>query len=317
MNDEEEKIPKSFAEVVRLVKKFAIEEISKETQRKQLYYHTVAHAYAVERRAKLIFKTIELDQEETKKNKDLERTESLIELIAITHDTVQEFILPTQPFTARKRPFGISETATIEKLFKYINILNQKLSEMQVKNSLLFTKRDFEIIEQAIKATICKYDFKQGSVYQPLLYQSQPQISPIAKVIALADLGTLGMEGIETYFLESVLVFLEENPDLIPFLLPYSRPSPIQFLERQQQEQIRKRLLKAARLLVSFAKGREARFNREIQDFPVASQRILQKEIFKYLNLETIQIIEQNTPTAEETTLSELLDFFRFPKYIT
>ncbi|AFZ35582.1 hypothetical protein Sta7437_2030 [Stanieria cyanosphaera PCC 7437] len=311
MNDEEKTIPKSFTETIQLVKQFAIKEIIKETNQKKLYYHTVDHAYAVERRALIIFQALELNQENFQGLKNIGRIKGLIQLSAITHDLVQEYIRSDELYAPRRRPLGLSEMTTINKLFAYINKLNQKLD-----SSVGFTKQDLKIISQAIRATICNYDSKQDSIYQPLLYQSRPKISVVARIIGLADLGALGMEGIEAYLRESGLIFLEENLDLVPLLLSNDLDSPTQLIALQNKEEIRKRLLKAARFLVNFAKGREARLHQEIQDFTAASRLILQNQVFKYLNPKTIQTIEEQTPTADNTTLAELLNYFQFPKYV-
>ncbi|GAB4226644.1 MAG: hypothetical protein Kow0049_05970 [Stanieria sp.] len=317
MNDDKTKIPKSFAETVQLVEQFAIEEITKATNQKKLYYHTVDHAYAVERRALIIFQALEFNQANFKELKNYDRIKSLIQLSAITHDLVQEYVPPDELYAPRRRPFGLSETTTINKLFAYLKNLNQKLVSQKINSSVCFTGQDLKIIEEAIRATICRYEPKEGSIYQPLLYQSQPKISVVARIIALADLGALGMEGIEAYLRESVLIFLEENPDLVPFLLSNVLEPSTQLITQQKKEEIRRRLLKAARFLVHFAKGREARLHQEIQDFTAASQLVLQKQIFPYLNLKTIQTLEQQTPTADNATLAELLNYFQFPKYIS
>lgn len=316
MNDDKKEIPQSFAETVQLVEQFAIAEIIKETTQKKLYYHTVDHAYAVERRALMIFQALEFDLENFQELKNVERIKSLIQLSAITHDLVQEYVPPDELYTPRRRPLGLSEKTTINKLFAYIKNLNQKLINQKLNSSVYFTKQDLKIISQAIRATICNYDSKQDSIYQPLLYQSRPKISVVARIIGLADLGTLGMEGIEAYRRESVLIFLEENPDLVPFLLSNLLESPPQLIAQSKREEIRKRLLKAARFVVNFAKGRQARFSQEIQDFTAASQLNLKEQVFQYLNLKTIQAIEKQTPTADNVTLAELLNYFQFPKYI-
>ncbi|BAU64877.1 hypothetical protein STA3757_22540 [Stanieria sp. NIES-3757] len=316
MNDDKKEIPQSFAEIVQLVEQFAIEEIIKETKQKKLYYHTINHAYAVERRALIIFQALELDPENFQELKNIERIKSLIQLSAITHDLVQEYVPSDELYTPRRRPLGLSEKTTINKLFAYINNLNQKLMNQKLNSSVCFTKQDLKIISQAIRATICNYDSKQDSIYQPLLYQSRPKISVVARIIGLADLGTLGMEGIEAYRRESVLIFLEENPDLTPFLLSNCLEPSTQLIAQQKREEIRRRLLKSARLLVNFAKGREARLHQEIQDFTAASQLILQEQVFQYLNLKTIQALEKQTPTADNVTLTELLNYFQFSKYV-
>jgi hypothetical protein len=228
---------------------------------------------------------------------------------------VQEFLPPDGLQAPRKKLFGLSENATVTKLFKYIESLNHKLIETNINSSILFTNQDLDIIQQAIQATICEYDSQEGLIYQPLLYQSQPKISVVARIVALADLGTLGIEGREAYLRESVLIFLEENPDLVTLLLSNYEKQQTLIKTGEREEIIRKRLLKAARFLVNFAKGRQARFKHEIRAFNQATQQILQEQVFLYLTPENIQKIEAETPTNDNATLTELLNYFQFKDY--
>ncbi|MGL4884344.1 MAG: hypothetical protein ACRC8K_25310, partial [Waterburya sp.] len=222
--------PNSFAETVQLVEDYVRAEIAQETKDKQLYYHTLDHALAVKRRANLIFQGIKPVLQASQSLEELQRLESLIALCAVAHDMVQEFVAKTETYKPRQRIPGVSETATANKLIQYLRDLNQNLAT-DVKPTILFSDQDLKIIEDAIAATICardplagkvSYSFSPYSIYQPYLYKSQTKISLVGNVIALADLGTLGIEGIKPYLQEGILVFIEDNLDLADLILSCS-----------------------------------------------------------------------------------------------
>lgn len=219
---------------------------------------------------------------------------------------VQEFLPNTEVHTSRKRQPGVSEAATIVKLIEYIELINSK------NNNVIFTDSDIKIIRESITATICLYDIEDNSIYQPYLYSTNKEILLSARIMALADIGSLGIEGINAYFQEGNLIFLEENPDIVPIIAAQ------EYLKQPElAESLRQRLLQRARFQVNFAKGREARFLREVSGLPPGAISILRNEVFKFLNHETISTIESMTPTSDNTELTKLIDFFALKKLIT
>jgi hypothetical protein len=305
-------ISSDFTESVARVNKFVLAEFEREIIEKQLYYHTKDHLMAVQQRAQLIFQVIRpylsADVEIIK------RMELLLDVCAIAHDLVQIFI-PHQPHTSRRRETGVSENATIEILLNYIRVLNQQISVSYPKSAALFTDTDLEIIQEAIAATICDYDTTEQAIYQPSLYNQNQPISPVACIIALADIGSLGIEGIASYNQEGSLLFLEENPDIIPII----RNQNVRTLATDNPElyeNIRQRLLRRAKFQVNFAKSRLNRLSRELASLPADAIPTLTQTVFEYLNLETIQEIEATTPTNEQTSLEVLIKFFEFERLI-
>ena len=303
--------PNSFTETVRLVENFVEQEIIRETARKQLYYHTLDHANSVKQRAIRIFQAIE-SVAVNRPSINSDRLENLIQLSALSHDMIQKFSLADKHSIPRKRVPGVSEAATVEKLFEYIKHLNQALS-IELDESILFNELDLAIIEDAILATVCKldpqagktvYSFSSHSIYQPYLYNSQPKISIAGNIIALADLGTLGMDGIEPYIQEGILVFVEDNLDIKNFILNCDCPNP------SIQKAIKDRLMKMARFIVNLARERKARFELEIAEFCPKARRILREDVFIHLTQENIAKIELIVPTNENVSLTELIDFF-------
>lgn len=312
---ERSELPKSFAEVVEMVTGFVLDEFDRESTEKQLYYHNREHINGVRKRANLIWQTV-YPEKDHQTSQNLARMQVLLELCANAHDLVQVFLPQTEPHTSRKREAGVSETLTIEKLCDYINLLNNQLRECQVDESLLFSKADLYIIEEAILATICIYEPSEQAIYQPALYERKQDLSAIAQILALADIGALGMEGITAYNQEGSLLFLEENPDIIPIIYGGGRDN-LALDNPKVHESIRQRLLKRSQFQVNFAKSRLTRFHQEISSFPAETISVLTNETFKFLTPESIKQIEVETPTAQDTPLEVLLTFFDLENYIS
>ncbi len=310
-------LPTTIAESIAQIKTFALQEFEREILHKQLYYHTREHVNNVERRANQIFQAVFPDwkaaPDRGQPTLDSLRMKLLLDLCAVAHDMVQVFVVPTQAHTPRQREPGVSETATIERLLDYINELNQQLQHDPASPARL-TDEDITIIREAIAATICAYDPTEQAIYQPALYNRNKSLSPVARILALADIGALGIDGVKVYHQEGSLLVLEDNLDLIPLLLD----GTIHTLgsdNSQLYQNIQQRLLSRCRFQVNFAKSRVARLERELADFPSAIST-LTHEVFKYLNPTTIQEIEATTPTHENTSLEVLLQFFKFEQYI-
>lgn len=298
----------SFADAIAQIKAIAFEIFEHEIAEKQLCYHTHEHITGVQRRASQIFRVIRPYLEATE---DSDRLELLLDLGAVAHDMMQIFVPQREPHTPRRREAGVSEIATIEKLLELIHALNQHHSNQSAQ----FLDSDLQIIRDAIAATICDYDPLEQAIFQPALYQRQP-ISIVARVLALADIGALGMEGIEAYNTEGSLLFLEENLDVRSLIAQNKLAS---YLENHAavQENVRQRLLKRARFQVSFAKSRLKRLPQELERLPLEANSVLLQQVFQYLTPATIKEIESSTPISEETSLEALINFFRLNQFIS
>jgi hypothetical protein len=305
-----------LATAVAKIEAFAIAEIEQEVENKQLYYHKADHARAVKRRANQILAAIaSYDQFPPLQ---LQKIQCLIDICAVAHDMVQDFSAPGTDHTARKRETGKSEAATIDKLLEYIAQVNLEYQQSTSQTSPIFTDTDVATIRETIEATICLFDCHDNSIYQPSLYDRSKNISLPAKIIALADLGALGIEGIESFLAEGSLIFLEENPDIIPLIYRYKAEQPDQNQSKLKPEylHLKERLLKQAQFEIDFAKGRQARLNQELATFSPPIKQALKTQVFKYLTPETIKTIEKITPTDPQSSLSELLAFFNFSLYL-
>jgi len=312
-------IPQNFEQAVSIIKEFAFAEVEKEAQKKQLYFHNYAHAQSVQRRAEKIFNAIEpfwdkICQESI--SSDSKRAKYLIDICAASHDMVQEFLPLKSPQTARQRESGVSENATINKLIDFIKQLNKNFIAQNPKLPPLFTLADLEIIRKSISATICLFDTNDNSIYQPDLYNLEQQIVLNARIIALADIGGLGIDGIPAFLQEGSLILLEENLDIIPLIKEFLAKEENKSDKKELYENLRQRLLKRAKFQIHFAKGRYRRLNKELEGLPTEVIGVLKEKVFQYLNEEVIQEIETSTPTADDTSLEKLIEFFDLDKYI-
>ena len=311
-------LPTTIAESIAQIKTFALQEFEREILHKQLYYHTREHVNNVERRANQIFQAVcpywKAAPEPGQPMLDIPRMRLLLDLCAFAHDMVQVFVVQTQAHTPRQREPGVSETATFERLLDYINELNQQLQKQAPASLAKLTDEDITIIRDAIAATICAYDPTEQAIYQPDLYNPNKSLSSVARILALADIGALAIDGIKVYHQEGSLLVLEDNLDLIPLLLD----GTIHNLgsDNPLYQNIQQRLLNRCRFQVNFAKSRFARLEREVADFPKDAISTLTHKVFKHLNPTTIQEIEATTPTNENTPLEVLIQFFDFEQYI-
>ena len=312
-----EQKPTSFAETVRCVERYVTAEIIKEAETKQLYYHTIDHALAVKRRAGTIFQAIAPALASDYATEELERIQCLLDLCGLAHDMVQLFDL-TKP-TRTRQPSGVSERETARKLLDYIRQLNSQLDGQMSDRSILFDDKDLQIIEDGIIATICQLAERSDpgvkstvpSIYQPYLYNPQPKISLVGQIIALADLGTLGMDGIDNFIRDSILIFLEENLDLKELVLDcdLQQYKSKNSLQPADCAKIKARILAMTRFMTNLAHDRQRLFESEIAQFPPSARQILRERVFVYFQPQHNLAIEDKIPT-DDANLQELADFF-------
>ncbi len=312
------KIPQSIGESIDYVKAFALQEFDREVVQKHLYYHTRDHLKNVSRRSTEIFQAVYPFLETLSRQRqsfELSRIELLLDLCVVAHDTVQIFVDQPDEHASRRREPGVSERATIARLLDFIHELNQQLRKHDPDSLAIITDNDIAIIQEAIGATICTYDPIEQAIYQADLYDFKPPVSIVSRILALADINALGMDGIDVYNEEGSLLFLEENLDVIPLLLD----GTIYCLESDDPlyQSIQQRLLKRCRFQVNFAKSRATRFESEVKGLPEDVRSTLSHDVFRHLNPTTIETLTSTTPTAETTSLESLLKFFELERYLS
>ncbi len=151
-----------------------------------LPFHNQFHTIGVERRAIQIAECIGFE--------DIE----LVRLCALFHDIVQDYeIKECGMFLKRSRKTGYNEEESFNVFIEYIK---QYYSEYSDK---------IDEIKSAFLATIPS--FEQGHVLQKNLTPESPLL---ARILAMADLGSAGMESAEVFFSEGCALFREEYLDL-------------------------------------------------------------------------------------------------------
>lgn len=304
--------PTSFAETVESIQQYIQAEIIREAKNKQLYYHNLNHAIGVQRRSRLIFQAIKPALVEQHSLQELNRLAGLIDVCALAHDMVQVFE-PSLPNCPRKRKLGLSEETTADKLLDYIKKFNQAVAKEKHDFSILISDREQEIIRDGIIATICIPDPHRGkmenitssrSIYQPYLYDAKEKVSIVGSIIALADLGTLGIEGVEAYLQDGILVFLEDNPHLFDLV------ANCDLSNCSELKATRAKLLGMAQFIVELARERQALFEVETAGFETRIRQILQNQVFVHLNQESVNRVRSLVPHKSDTSLSELVSFF-------
>ena len=315
LSDCSPKLPQSIDESIAQIKAFALREFDREVVRKQLYYHTRDHLDNVRRRSTQISQAVfPFLERRSRPALDLSRTELLLDLCVAAHDMIQIFVDQPDRSASRRRESGVSERATLDRLLDYTHAVNQPLRNHDPNSSAIVTDEDIAIIQAAIESTICTYDPTEQAIYQADLYKSQPPVSIVARILSLADIGALGIDGIDSYNQEGSLLFLEENLDVIPYLLDGT-------LDRLRSDDplyqnLQQRLLKRSRFQVSFAKSRVARLKSEFAGLPEAACSTLVHDVFRHLTPATVDTIAATTPTAETTPLPSLLRFFELERYL-
>jgi hypothetical protein len=126
----------------------------------------------------------------------------------------------------------------------------------------------------------------------------------VGSIIALADLGALGMDGVEAYIQDGILVFLEDNPHLQDLVLYCHYPN------FSAQDLTKAKLLTMSRFIVDLAYERQARFEQEIAGFMPQMRQILRNQVFIYLNQASIDQITALVPNQSSASFSELISFF-------
>jgi hypothetical protein len=301
-----------FISTIQELMGWAQTQVLAETHCKQLRYHNFNHALAVHRRAMTLFDALEGHWQP---GQDATRSRPLIELCALSHDMVQEFVPSQTRDRGRQRISGVSETATFQKLRTYMAEVDQRQTDQA-----MFTEADVALVEAAIAATVCAYDSASRTLHQPRLYDRDHPLPLAARLLALADLGSLAMDGLEAFREEGRLLFLEENLDLIHLL---SGQSPIAAPPRDSslaltaaEELLRQRLLNWSRFQVDFAQGRLACCDDELSGLPPSAQAWVRQQLFQHLNEGAIAHIQATYPQDETTSLRTLVRFFQMDQQL-
>ncbi|MSU74175.1 hypothetical protein EXS57_00145 [Candidatus Kaiserbacteria bacterium] len=215
-----------------------------------LEYHNTFHTEDVMRRTRLILRAI---------TKNDERLIRLGEFIAANHDTVQNYdVVEENGKKMRKRRIEKNEQESAEQALTYLDTIDGQI----------LTPKERDIVEKAILATIPGFvvnkEERYATVVQPNLNE---QSDILVRAVALADLGTAGMDGSEFFVLEGAANFREDGLDIAEAL-----QNPATITEEKKQAYIQ-RMLMWSDFQPGFARGREKLLMKELTGLPDESQR--------------------------------------------
>ncbi len=227
------------------------------------------------------------------------RTHDVGRFAAAHHDTVQNWeAVPTtnelpngEIFIKiiRKRFGGANEKESTDGALAIMDEINEEVG------SEIFTEEDRAIVGGGHEATVPGFNPEKGTVIQPNLNE---QSSLITRAIALADLGTAGMDGPEHFLPEGDALFREENIDIEEAVKHPETISP------QQKEFFRERMLGWSAFQEKFAAGRSALLEEELQPLPEASRAVIEK-LFDKFN-DSIQAAHAQAEQRKTLTFEEL-----------
>lgn len=221
----------------------------KPSSRTALFFHNQHHTLGVCDRAKQIGTQLDFSP----------RDFLLLQLACLFHDSIQGSTIIEQKDGARlrvrwternERASGEEALAIVEKL------------------KLILTSEEKNIVRSAILATVPKWSVADATVIQPFLSADS---HPIARALALADLGTAGMDS-AAYVAEGPRLFLEENVDIA-----WLSDAHLADLTEEMKGWYRKRILAFFKGQTSFAKGRQSRLWVELEGLPPDAARRVTK----------------------------------------
>jgi hypothetical protein len=198
-----------------------------------MHYHNSEHTVAVIERARAIGEALGMT----------DRQLLLTVIAAAFHDSVQRWIAVDGEggVVTRKRLTGRDEVASAAEAVEAMSALNVR-----------FSPDECGVVASAIIGTIPGWDGEFSTVCQPFLIEH-----PVIRAVALADLGSAGMDPL-MYRRDGPALFAEENLDLMEAITSAQRASDI---PENQQRFYRARYLAWLNVQPGFARGREARLN--------------------------------------------------------
>lgn len=245
----------------------------------QLAYHNREHTEGVVRRATKIADAMGLSP----------RERTLIEIAAAFHDTVQMWEPSPQDSGAvmRQRKTGGNEQASAEEALKW----------MKLQKSAAFTDNELELVHSAILVTVPSWSVEHKTVVQAAL---TPESHPVVRAIALADIGSSGMEP-DGFGGEGDALFIEQEMDVIWAIRNAKSPDDIS-TENQKQYLMRYHTWLDSQL--GFARGRQALLEDELGNLSDTAKENV-RQLFSHFE-DAIKIAETNAKEAKEYSFEQM-----------
>ncbi len=243
-------------------------------------YHNWDHTEGVLRRADEIAKALELDS----------RTSLLVTIAASFHDTVQKWDPKAENGTIeRKRRRGANERESAD----------EAVAWMQAQSEPAFTEAECEQVRTAILATVPAWDSDRATMYYPALTKDT---DIIARTLALADIGTSGMEP-ETFAAEGDQIFAEEQLDITEAIRKSARDGSS--IDEAQQASFLSRYQSWLDNQVLYARGRKEYFELEIEGLPELQRCAVLKLLIH--SDESIARVEEKAMSAKRWNFQDMV----------
>ena len=253
----------------------------------ELAFHNAEHTKSVMRRTESILRAIKKVTLYRVTEKDIK----LARLVAAFHDAVQESKEQDKDGRLmRQRATGINEEKSADEAIDFLD------QEMKYSEETEFSEEDFGVVKEAINGTVPGFDVEKKTVIQPNVTESS---SLIARALALADLGTAGMDGAEAFLREGDALFLEENLDIMRALRNE------QELSDEMKEVYRKRIIEWSKFQPTFAAGRRDLLDEELRGMPPGADVAIKKLFNKFD--ESISAAEKRAKERETMSFDELV----------
>lgn len=234
-----------------------------------LTFHGSDHTRNVVRRVGVIAEALLTSQDISKSQAQLAR------VAAAFHDVVQNSTIEPDPsdpaILKRKRATGENENLSADEAVNFMVQENARLAEERGEEDYyLFTAQDVAVVREAIKATTPGWDPEAQTVVQPHLKDA---VSKVSYILALADIGNVGIDGKEAAVRDNDQLFLEENVDVLRAIQDGN-------IDAEKQQWYKDRLNGSLASQIKFIEGRQKLFNGEVGIFSSWSQRLLTEEVF-------------------------------------
>lgn len=269
---------------------------NRENEKENLPFHNTIHTERVTRRVDSILEVISEASPELVSNK----TKSLGKIAASFHDTVQEWEekeIPDGQFSKiiRSRFTGKNEKESADLAVKFMDKSNAQ------NNAEIFSKEDEKIVCEAIETTVPGFNPEKGTVIQPSLNEKS---SVVARALTLADIGTAGLDGPETFLREGDALFREENLDI------FETSKNGGGIPENLKNYYRQRMINWSNSQPKFAQGRKELLETELKGLPEQSQKKL-KALFNKFDT-SIETAKQIAATREKMSFEDLLVDMKF-----
>jgi hypothetical protein len=258
----------------------------------QLAFHGIAHTESVVRRTEIILRALQRTTAHMVTERDI-----LVGTAAATfHDIVQQWDEEQKDGKIKMvRRSGKNEADSADEGIRLVQGLAE---ECGMKS---FSDEECLVFREAILGTVA--EFRDGQVIQSNITDRSGYI---AKALALADLGTVGMDGARDFIAEGNALFREENLDVMRTAKNLIESSD------EDRESYRQRMLGWTNFQISFAMSRKNLFEIEIQGLTDSSRTAL-RVLFNKFD-ESIEAAQSLADKRSEMSFDELLADMGFPR---